>query len=110
MMRFPLQPERFNGWDHHIGGWGIAGIVLMIVLWAVVIVALVFVVRALIIHNRRSSLEPTAPTGTHEVSAASASGASVSNPPLLGILEERYAKGEIDRDEFLQRKQDLGLS
>ncbi len=24
------------------------------------------------------------------------------------ILEERYAKGEIDRDEYLQKKQDLG--
>jgi putative membrane protein len=24
------------------------------------------------------------------------------------ILEERYAKGEIQRDEYLQKKQDLG--
>ncbi len=26
----------------------------------------------------------------------------------LAILEERYARGEIDRDEFLKKKQDLG--
>jgi putative membrane protein len=26
----------------------------------------------------------------------------------LEILEERYAKGELERDEFLQKKQDLG--
>jgi putative membrane protein len=26
----------------------------------------------------------------------------------LEILEERYAKGELQRDEFLQKKQDLG--
>jgi putative membrane protein len=25
----------------------------------------------------------------------------------LGILEERYARGEIDREEFMQRKRDL---
>jgi putative membrane protein len=25
----------------------------------------------------------------------------------LRILEERYARGEIDREEFLQRRQDL---
>ncbi|HVC61047.1 MAG TPA: SHOCT domain-containing protein [Acetobacteraceae bacterium] len=26
----------------------------------------------------------------------------------LGILEERYAKGEVQRDEYLQKKRDLG--
>ena len=38
-----------------------------------------------------------------------------SHPPSMGrsstgldILEERYAKGEIQRDEYLQKKRDLG--
>ena len=30
------------------------------------------------------------------------------NTSARAILEERYAKGEIDRDEYLQKKQDLG--
>ena len=28
--------------------------------------------------------------------------------PGLDALEERYAKGEINRDEYLQKKRDLG--
>jgi putative membrane protein len=28
--------------------------------------------------------------------------------PALDALEQRYASGEIDRDEYLQKKRDLG--
>jgi len=28
--------------------------------------------------------------------------------PGLEVLEERYARGEIQRDEYLQKKRDLG--
>ena len=41
------------------------------------------------------------------------SAGSTPNPPssrkeALDILEARYARGEIQRDEYLQKKQDLG--
>jgi putative membrane protein len=29
-------------------------------------------------------------------------------PPALDVLERRYASGEIDREEYLQKKADLG--
>jgi putative membrane protein len=31
----------------------------------------------------------------------------VRRPPALDVIEERYARGEIDRDEYLQKKHDL---
>ena len=31
-----------------------------------------------------------------------------SRSPGLDVLEERYARGEIDREEYLQKKRDLG--
>ncbi len=39
--------------------------------------------------------------GAHEVLGRARS-------PGLDVLEERYAKGEIQRDEYLQKKRDLG--
>jgi uncharacterized membrane protein len=87
-------------------GWTAAGItelIVLIVLCVAVVVAVVFAVRALIVHSRRDRLAGGATAG-----AAVASGAVRSD--LLAILEERYAKGEIARDEFLQSKADLGLN
>jgi uncharacterized membrane protein len=125
MMQWQLNPERFDGWDHHLGAAGIAGFVLMIILWVAVIAALVLGIRALIIHSRRNKTAAVVPVGgpapgpvtpppvgpgTAAAPAEAAVAAVATTPGLLAILEERYARGEIDRDEFLQRKQDLGLS
>ncbi len=35
-------------------------------------------------------------------------GADVTSSSARRVLDERYAKGEIDRTEYLQRRQDLG--
>lgn len=86
------------GWDGW-GGWGWGGIVmiiLMILFWAAVIVGIVLVVRALTSDRSRSVGQSP---GRMEASATT--------DGALRILEERYARGEIDREEFLRRKEDL---
>jgi putative membrane protein len=65
-------------------------VVLMWLVGATLIIALiagiVFAVRALTDRDRRPARAPEEP---------------------LGILEERYARGEIDRDEFIERRDTL---
>lgn len=70
-----------------MGGWGFGGI-FMLLFWGLVIFGVVAIVKWLIDGSgeRRES-------------------ASAKTP--LQIVEERYARGEIDREEFEQKKRDL---
>jgi uncharacterized membrane protein len=94
---------------HHIGGVGVAGMILMIILWIAVIAAIVIGIRALVLHSRRDRAETTAAVAP-AVLYAPAAASPAASPSLLAILEERYARGDIGREEFLQRKEDLGLA
>jgi putative membrane protein len=97
----------------HLGGMSTFGMVLMIILWIAVIAAIVIGIRALVLHSRRSravaAAAAVAPAAGYPPAGPSGP-APAAAPSLLAILEERYARGEIDRGEFLQRKQDLGLT
>ena len=66
-------------------GWGGGGMVHMLLVWAVII--LVIAVLAKLIFGT--------PTGTTHGKTA------------LEILKERYARGEIDREEFDQKRRDI---
>lgn len=70
------------GWGGHMVGW-----LFMLLFWVLIIVITIVAVRWL----------TGPPTREGRSSAQSA----------VDILRERYARGEIDREEFQQRKRDL---
>ena len=86
-------------WD---GGYGMgaAGVIWMVVMLAVlalIVVGIVLLVRS------RSHQSDYGQAG-HTQAPPAAGGAPSS---ALQILEERYARGDIDQEEFLKRRADL---
>ncbi|MGC3874592.1 SHOCT domain-containing protein [Halomonas sp. GXIMD04776] len=75
----------------HMGDYGWAhmllGGLMMVVFWGAVIALAVFLVRSLI-------------RGRDD-------GVSHQRPTALDLLQERYARGEIDQQDYEQRKRDL---
>lgn len=65
-------------------GW-FGGGIMMLVFWVLLIVFIVWLVREISGRNPRSG----------------------SGSNALEILKERYAKGEIDKNEFEEKKKDL---
>lgn len=76
------------------GGWGMGiGFFSMILFWALIILGIVAAIRWLM---RESQDRPE--QGGHAPSH---------NKTPLEIVQERYARGEIDRAEYEQKKRDL---
>lgn len=75
-------------WGHEEMMWGLGGW-WMIIVWIVVIVGIVFLVKWLVEQGKTGK-----ETSEKEESA-------------LEILEKRYARGEINKEEFEQKKKDL---
>jgi putative membrane protein len=73
------------GYGHMLPWMSWVGPIVMLVLWALVVTAIVFLIRYLARQSRSSS----------------------NDSPALAILKERYAKGEIDKVEFDQKRKDL---
>jgi putative membrane protein len=70
-------------WDY---GWGMGfGWIFMILFWALVIMGIVFLIKLVSGREKGEKKEETA----------------------LDILKKRYAKGEIGREEFEDKKKDL---
>ena len=87
-------------WDGGFGMGGVGGViglVIMLAVLALIVVGVVFLARGL--SGRQDHGQSGQPQGPPPVGPAPKA--------ALQVLEERYARGEIDREEFLQRKQDL---
>ena len=80
-----------NGWGY--GGYGGYGFgVLHMVFWVVILIGVIAGIVWLV----------------RSMASAGAHGALPSRRSAgLDVLEERYARGEINRDEYLQKKRDI---
>ena len=78
------------GWGMHPmwgmwGAWGIGMMLMMLVFWGVMIVGIVLAIRWLVTQGRESRVTDSA----------------------LDILRQRYARGDISKEEFEAKKKDL---
>lgn len=85
---FAQRPPYEWGWEHPMGwiwgAWGIGMGLLMLLFWGAVIVGIVLVIRWLISQGKASQSDSA-----------------------LEILRQRYARGEINKEEFEAKKRDL---
>ncbi|MDE2088850.1 MAG: SHOCT domain-containing protein [Gammaproteobacteria bacterium] len=78
------------GYNGTFGGWGMGwgfGWVFMLIFWALILLGIAALVKWLI--------------------GSSAGGDGTREKTPLDLLKERYARGEIDQEEFERKKRDL---
>ena len=97
---------------HRGGGLSGAEHVFMLFAWLIPVVVIIGIVWLVVeLTRRRHHVVPAGPVALPAgvVDAGSVAPAVPATPsPALAILDERYARGEIDREEFLARRKDLG--
>jgi putative membrane protein len=83
-----MEAWRYNMMGDMGGGWGMGfGLISMILFWGLVILGIAALAKWLM--------------------QQSSSGGSPRDKTPLEILQERYVRGEIDREKYEQKRQDL---
>ena len=94
-LEYILTQSRDYGWGMGPGmmggGYGMSWFwpIIMSAFWIAVIVGIIFLIRWLILSTR---------TGSH---------GTIPGDSALEILKKRYARGEINKDEFEEKKRDM---
>jgi putative membrane protein len=85
--------QDWGPWGMHMmwGSWGIGMMLMMFLFWAAIIVGIVLLIRWLV----------TTGSGGHHAAAGR------TPESALDILQKRYARGEISKQEFEEIRRDL---
>ena len=75
-------------WDMFGWGFGAFGMLFMLVFWGLIIAGIVLLVKWLVEQSRTGGPRP-------------------GGESALDILKQRYARGEIDKEEFEAKKRDV---
>lgn len=75
-----------GGWGHHMDGWGWGGALFGWLVMVLVALAIVWLLWSAVVRLGERRRE---------------------RPSPQDVLDDRYARGEITRDEYLQRRADL---
>lgn len=76
------------------GNWGFGGMIMMIFFWAVIIIGAILIIRYFT-------------AGHGGISTGQGAGSMGSSRDPLEVLKDRYARGEIDTEEYEERKRVL---
>jgi putative membrane protein len=87
-----MHGDYWHPWGSGPMPFGGLGWILMILFWVLVLVGIVALVKWIFTPSRDSTANTPSPPARRKA---------------LEVLEERYARGELDREEFLERKRDL---